>query len=64
MNGAILSFMERAVQNHPHSQAKNDRKYGADQAQVKSPALLIAEKQSESMQVLNNPKLHSLLDGI
>ena len=64
MNGAILSFMERAVQNDPHSQAKNDRQYGADQVQVRSPALLISEKQSESMQVLNNPTLHSLLDGV
>ena len=59
MNGAILSFMKRAVQNDPHSQAKNDRQYGADQVQVKSPALLISEKQSETMQLVSNPALHS-----
>jgi|SaaInlV_125m_DNA_1040241.scaffolds.fasta_scaffold275589_2 hypothetical protein len=49
MNGAILSFMERVVQNDPHSKAKNDRHYGADQVQGKSESLLISEKQSESM---------------
>jgi hypothetical protein len=64
MNGAILSFTERAVQNDPHSEAKNDRLYGADQVQVKSAALLIMEKQSDSMQVSSNTALHSLLDGV
>ena len=64
MNEAILSFLERAVKNDPHFQAKNDRQYDADRVKVKSPALIISEKQSESMQVLNNPTLHSLLDGV
>jgi len=63
MNGAILSFIKRAVQNDSHSKAKNDKQYGADQVQVKSEALLISEKQSESMQALSNPALHSLLNG-